>query len=1399
MGPRSPVAPAWSLLSLLGACTVIIPSGSTTACLPDGIPATNRSYIQQDPASQAASGLDESPIRITVFDWASSELTSIMADIFVREVLGYHAVILPHRLAGSLDALPDLAGCTDEDCTGRQVRDHVAMDAWISDKIPEIMAFDARNPGLGPENLGSIGYTGEDALCVNGAVRRTAFCATGLALEFYKSYNVSIHQANQFFDRLSDLDPGDFLPCNTSGTMFRTHSQMEAYLRWTGDTAGITNASNGKLVAYCPDGYFWLSPACRHDVDKCIPTVATGSGFFVNGIMQWAAHYNMPLAIGIASQAHIYSSLAMTARTLFHCWLPDATFYQTDASFMVFPRHKASEWKEYLYRTQSGQAGIVKFVSGDLRARAPKVVEFLENFALDFSEMQELLIEVTTTPMQDVACQWIRSRRTLWESWVPVETQCLTGYGLQNSAGEHVLIREEAVGCSVCAAGEKSEEFTDELGPTHRCVPCPPGSSQSTFGESFCSPCDVGTFADKERQAYCSRCPSGHYTNKTGTTECMACGGGNQSTTSRLVVATDRQKWIQVDGATSDKFCGCVEGWYMSSQGQCTRCMSGSRCPGSSDVEVLPGFFASASEPGNIFRCFGDGSRCPGGLPGTCAEGRDAASVTCYDCLPGMQSQRDGTCGSCTGTSYLVILTAVVAVVGCIALLYGSLGVDVDRTTQAAQISMLALSLAQLLTVAQQLAVINKFGLSWDNPVDRILRSFEFMGLNLDMLAISCLARMSPVAKYGLRTSAVLILALVASVVHVVAVAINRKKTKKEDRCDLDVSRLLRTIGTLFKAFFIAIFTEMLTPFECNEHPNGLFTVQEYHSVFCNVRGEHLEMTIIGGLACLMPISFLALCTWVTWVELPKRLLRADAAYFRACAFIWSRFRPGAELYSVLYLARNGLIALVPLLPSNAAQIVAMNMILYSSLVVAALIHPWRFAAGNALDVILHVGLLVVLDMASTFAGSEADRATSIVVCVLFLFGMGLAVLGAVAYGLILHVVRGHRKPWHFFLSHQKSTSGAFARLLKIQLLKRSSRFTTFMDTDNLRDLTKLFSFVRDTNTLVFLATPGIERRKWCVGELVNAKIHGVRSVMLRWPGFQEPDERFRRNLTFAIPGIEVLASYGISLQDVSQTLTWLSTLETIPMPPTPNLERMARLCDLLTRTVAPRVEEPLFPDCIILADPDNLEAVATAYILHELLLLSVNKDMRCSLPCVLSKGQGIPGSARKALLICSTGCLLSFHLSSWLLDLAEMECMVIPIIAEPGFVVPNGFESGGDHEDERTFNYNEVVQGIFKEIATVFAPQSYSSTQEDLELRARQIAFRLQSKGSKWGSLRMSKGGDSPSAPPSEGDVTPGADFKRGSSRGTDSSENTGDAHLVVLDTERSDAAQVEEDLVSM
>ncbi|CAE7862881.1 unnamed protein product, partial [Symbiodinium microadriaticum] len=298
--------------------------------------------------------------------------------------------------------------------------------------------------------------------------------------------------------------------------------------------------------------------------------------------------------------------------------------------------------------------------------------------------------------------------------------------------------------------------------------------------------------------------------------------------------------------------------------------------------------------------------------------------VSCYDCLPGLRAVDAGYCWDCAGGDYALLLFFLLIAVSAIVGLYYFLMREGERNTQPGHLLVIALGLSQLVTVIQKLTVIQKFRISWREPVVSILNLFELMSLNLDMLSISCFTSMGPVFKYALRSLIAPIFVCVVVVLHGVNLLLKGNLRKG----DLEISQLLRTIGSLFLIFYISVFTAILAPFQCNYHPNGRSTVQEYHTVFCDGQDEHLHMSIIGGVATLMPISFLVICTWVTLVELPRRLQEADVRFVRACSFLYIRFRPGAEIFSVLYLTRNALIVLCPLIPSVSTKLVCMNILL---------------------------------------------------------------------------------------------------------------------------------------------------------------------------------------------------------------------------------------------------------------------------------------------------------------------------------------------------------------------------------------------------------------------------------------------------------------------------------------
>eukprot|EP00438_Fugacium_kawagutii_P007550 Skav227032 [mRNA] locus=scaffold635:42932:52073:- [translate_table: standard] len=372
-------------------------------------------------------------------------------------------------------------------------------------------------------------------------------------------------------------------------------------------------------------------------------------------------------------------------------------------------------------------------------------------------------------------------------------------------------------------------------------------------------------------------------------------------------------------------------------------------------------------------------------------------------------------------------------------------------------------------------------------------------------------------------TLVVLIFFLVACVIHGICMAIQQKGLQLSHWAEPSV--LGSTVGTLFMVFFISVCSSLLAPFRCYTHPNEESTVQAYHSVLCNMQDEHLQMSLVGGFCCLLPIGFLSVCSYLTLVQLPKWIANGEAELqflaqrlrslrqvrlIRACSFLFVRFRPGAEAYSVLFLLRNALVVLCPLLPSSSGRILCMNLILYGSLVMVAYGKPWRHQLCNALDdLFLLSGMLVILDMGSLFI-RDVDMGLTAAICIVFSVFMCLSVLLAMAYGLFKHIVQ------------------------KLE-----------------------FSYVgQDTQTLLILGSPQILTRKWCVGEMVTGRLQKVHTVLLAFPGFEKPDQRFIETYTTLVPDITELANYNIGLDEVEATLRWINDVTTIQVGSKWNLRR---------------------------------------------------------------------------------------------------------------------------------------------------------------------------------------------------------------------------------------------------
>eukprot|EP00913_Durusdinium_trenchii_P023614 g22186.t1 len=111
---------------------------------------------------------------------------------------------------------------------------------------------------------------------------------------------------------------------------------------------------------------------------------------------------------------------------------------------------------------------------------------------------------------------------------------------------------------------------------------------------------------------------------------------------------------------------------------------------------------------------------------------------------------------------------------------------------------------------------------------------------------------------------------------------------------------LTNVVGNCMLAFSTNQMHNLLTPFVCKHHPNRLYTV-----------------SLLG---MPLPLGFVALCLWLLFSELPKRMLRGDIRFVRRCHFLVGNFRPGAEVSVAIFIARGALSCFVDLVPTVAGK-----------------------------------------------------------------------------------------------------------------------------------------------------------------------------------------------------------------------------------------------------------------------------------------------------------------------------------------------------------------------------------------------------------------------------------------------------------------------------------------------
>ena len=211
----------------------------------------------------------------------------------------------------------------------------------------------------------------------------------------------------------------------------------------------------GVYSGRCDDGFWWAAPACRSDTTKCIPFISGGSGWGVEDVMQKFTYHNMPVAVGVAISWGKYTTLPLSGDMSFYWWAPDPTFLELSPLFMIFSEHDPKGYSQGNYKSGTSAAPINSIVSSDLIVLAPSIYRFADNLELSMAQMDEMLLDQKNSgdSWENVTCRWLEANRQIWETWIPDESACVSGFGLYDAVAQQFTdSRESATNKITCQA-----------------------------------------------------------------------------------------------------------------------------------------------------------------------------------------------------------------------------------------------------------------------------------------------------------------------------------------------------------------------------------------------------------------------------------------------------------------------------------------------------------------------------------------------------------------------------------------------------------------------------------------------------------------------------------------------------------------------------------------------------------------------------------------------------------------------------------------------------------------------------------------------------------------------------------------------------------------------------------
>jgi len=334
----------------------------------------------------------------------TSFAATAIAQLVVEEVFGFNTAE-SGRGTDESEGIYALMGCNtsllhNQSCgSDNWTATHVLVDAYVDPELWQKVKGDLR----APVKVGSMGYDFYDGQFVSASA---CDATSEIALDTFEGLHVE-NEPWVHFDDISSINTSLLGSCEN---FFLNLSDF-------GDDADLTTS--------CPDGYFWLSPACRGNASQCIPYFSPFTDWLDPIITHKAIVWNIPLAVAGANDFLDFEELVHRHRCIFSGQRP-SSLYSSKALRIHFPAHDRKAYAAKNYTTAEPGYPISNLISYDLMDLAPELHSFVSKFHLSAAMMTELLQKQSrsfsdNTSWRDVACDFLTSNPTVLQSWLPRE------------------------------------------------------------------------------------------------------------------------------------------------------------------------------------------------------------------------------------------------------------------------------------------------------------------------------------------------------------------------------------------------------------------------------------------------------------------------------------------------------------------------------------------------------------------------------------------------------------------------------------------------------------------------------------------------------------------------------------------------------------------------------------------------------------------------------------------------------------------------------------------------------------------------------------------------------------------------------------------------------------------